>query len=76
MGVGGSLAGLPPEMKCRREVYDRSCDTQLGWNVLLLWASEVATNGTFMLGLDKVEKKKDIRKLEPGKLHELTLVLS
>ena len=33
----------------------------------------VATNGTFMLGLEKVE---DISKLEPGKLHELTLVLS
>ena len=40
---------------------------------LLPWATEVATHGTFMLGLDKVE---DMSKLEPGKLHELTLVLS
>ena len=36
-------------------------------------AVEVATNGTFMRGLDKVE---NISELGPGKLHELTLVLS
>ena len=54
-------------------MYGRSCDTQLGRNFLLLSVSEVATNGAFVLGLDKVE---DISKLEPGKLHALTLVLS
>ena len=36
--------------------------------------AEVATNGTFMRGLDKVENIS--KSLEPGKLHELTLVLS
>ena len=30
-------------------------------------------NGTFMLGLNKVE---NMRELKPGKLHELTLVLT
>ena len=50
-----------------------SRSTQLRRSILLPWATEVATNGTFMLGLDKVE---DMWELEPGKLHELTLVLS
>ena len=55
------------------EVYDRNCGTQLRQNFRLPWASEVATNGTFMIGLEKVE---NISKLEPRKLHDLTLVLS
>ena len=61
-------------MKGGRKVDDRSCGIQLQQDFSLLpWATEVATHGTFMLGLDKVE---DMSKLEPGKLHELTLVLS
>ena len=68
----GTLRSAPPEMKSGSEVYERSCGTHLGRNCLPPWANEVVANGTFMRGLDKVE---DMSRLEPGKLHELTLVL-
>ena len=72
---GSQLAHIDssPRNEGREEVLDYNCGTQLRRNTLLPWASEVVTNGTFMLGHDKVE---DMSKLEPGKWHELTLVLS
>ena len=63
---------VPPDMMTR-EKYDRSCGTQLRKNCYYNLAAEVATNGTFMRGLDKIDNISD---LDPGKLHELALVLS